>query len=348
MHNFLFSLNWFLSIQMQKNILKQKTDNFSLKKLDWPFLQQEMKNKFGQEIYESWIRKIEFVNEFHDYILISVSTRFIRDWITSRYLNQILQLVKSKKKNINRIEFIIRNSEPEEENNIKKYDSRLLTMDSKPEQFLTSEKKNVIVDSFVKWKITGPENFYRSSKGDERIGINRLSQIINDLTKSEFSKRTINDVVSGDRAALMNIVRLEANKAAQALGISVIDVRVKRVDLPDDVSNSVYARMVKERATVAKAFRSKGKEEAQGITALAERESETIIAEAYKKGQEIKGEGDAISTETYAKAYNLSPEFYSFYRSLTAYKKTFSAKQDVLIIQPDSDFFKYFNNPTGK
>ena len=233
-------------------------------------------------------------------------------------------------------------------NNIKKYDSRLLTMDSKPEQFLTSEKKNVIVDSFVKWKITGPENFYRSSKGDERIGINRLSQIINDLTKSEFSKRTINDVVSGDRAALMNIVKLEANKAAQALGISVIDVRVKRVDLPDDVSNSVYARMVKERATVAKSFRSKGKEEAQGISASAERESETIIAEAYKKAQEIKGEGDAISTETYAKAYNLSPEFYSFYRSLTAYKKTFSAKQDVLIIQPDSDFFKYFNNPMGK
>ena len=233
-------------------------------------------------------------------------------------------------------------------NNIKKYDSRLLTMDSKPEQFLTSEKKNVIVDSFVKWKITGPENFYRSSKGDERIGINRLSQIINDLTKSEFSKRTINDVVSGDRAAIMNIVKLEANKAAQALGISVIDVRVKRVDLPDDVSNSVYARMVKERATVAKSFRSKGKEEAQGISALAERESETIIAEAYKKSQEIKGEGDAISTETYAKAYNLSPEFYSFYRSLTAYKKTFSAKQDVLIIQPDSDFFKYFNNSKGK
>ena len=233
-------------------------------------------------------------------------------------------------------------------NNIKKYDSRLLTMDSKPEQFLTSEKKNVIVDSFVKWKITGPENFYRSSKGDERIGINRLSQIINDLTKSEFSKRTINDVVSGDRAALMNIVKVEANKVAQALGISVIDVRVKRVDLPDDVSNSVYARMVKERATVAKSFRSKGKEEAQGISASAERESETIIAEAYKKAQEIKGEGDAISTETYAKAYNLSPEFYSFYRSLTAYKKTFSAKQDVLIIQPDSDFFKYFNNPMGK
>jgi membrane protease subunit HflC len=233
-------------------------------------------------------------------------------------------------------------------NNIKTYDSRLLTMDSKPEQFLTSEKKNVIVDSFVKWKITGPENFYRSSKGDERIGINRLSQIINDLTKSEFSKRTINEVVSGDRIALMNTVRIEANKAAAALGITVIDVRVKKVDLPDEVSNSVYARMVKERATVAKSFRSKGKEEAQGISALAERESATIIAEAYKESQSIKGEGDAISTETYAKAYNLSPEFYSFYRSLSAYKETFSAKQDILVIQPDSDFFKYFNDPLGK
>ncbi len=233
-------------------------------------------------------------------------------------------------------------------NNVKKYDSRLLTMDSKPEQFLTSEKKNVIVDSFVKWRITKPKNFYRASKGDERIGINRLSQIINDLTKSEFSKRTINEVVSGDRNALMSIVRTEANKDAGALGITVVDVRLKKVNLPDEVSDSVYARMVKERATVAKAFRSKGKEEAQGISALAERESETIIAEAYKTGQEIKGEGDAISTEAYAKAYNLNPEFYSFYRSLTAYRESFSEKQDVLVINPDSDFFKYFTDPTGR
>ena len=233
-------------------------------------------------------------------------------------------------------------------NNVKKYDSRLLTMDSKPEQFLTSEKKNVIVDSFVKWRITKPKNFYRASKGDERIGINRLSQIINDLTKSEFSKRTINEVVSGDRNALMSIVRTEANKDAGALGITVVDVRLKKVNLPDEVSDSVYARMVKERATVAKAFRSKGKEEAQGISALAERESETIIAEAYKTGQEIKGEGDAISAETYAKAYSLNPEFYSFYRSLTAYGESFSEKQDVLVINPDSDFFKYFTDPTGR
>ena len=148
MHNFLFSLNWFLSIQMQKNILKQKTDNFSLKKLDWPFLQQEMKNKFGQEIYESWIRKIEFVNEFHDYILISVSTRFIRDWITSRYLDQILQLVKSKKKNINRIEFIIRNSEPEEENDIKKYDSR------------ANENVSFIKDSYLQYNRIDPNKTF--------------------------------------------------------------------------------------------------------------------------------------------------------------------------------------------
>ena len=232
-------------------------------------------------------------------------------------------------------------------NNVKKYDSRLLTMDSKPEQFLTSEKKNVIVDAFVKWRITGPENFYRASKGDERIGINRLSQIINDLTKSEFSKRTINEVVSGDRDQLMEIVKDEANKASLALGITVVDVRLKKVDLPNEVSDSVYARMVKERATVAKAFRSKGKEEAQGISATAERESATIIAEAYRQAQQIKGEGDAISTETYAQAYNLNPEFYSFYRSLTAYRESFNAKQDVLVIKPDSDFFKYFTNPEG-
>ena len=148
MHNFLFSLNWFLSIQMQKNILKQKTDNFSLKKLDWPFIQQEMKNKFGQEIYESWIRKIEFVNEFHDYILISVSTRFIRDWITSRYLDQILQLVKSKKKNISRIEFIIRNLELKEENDIKKYDSR------------ANENISFIKDSYLQYNRIDPNKTF--------------------------------------------------------------------------------------------------------------------------------------------------------------------------------------------
>ena len=148
MHNFLFSLNWFLSIQMQKNILKQKIDNFSLKKLDWPFIQQEMKAKFGQEIYESWIRKIEFVNEFHDYILISVSTRFIRDWITSRYLDQILQLVKSKKKNINRIEFIIRNLEPKEENDIKKYDSR------------ANENVSFIKDSYLQYNRIDPNKTF--------------------------------------------------------------------------------------------------------------------------------------------------------------------------------------------
>ena len=232
-------------------------------------------------------------------------------------------------------------------NNVKKYDSRILTMDSKPEQFLTSEKKNVIVDTFVKWKITEPENFYRASKGDERIGLNRLSQIISDLTKSEFSKRTINDVVSGDRIEIMNFVRKQANSVSRSLGISVVDVRLKKVDLPDEVSASVYARMVKERATVAKAFRSKGKEVAKGITATAERESETIIAESYKEAQEIKGEGDAVSAATYAKAFNLDPEFYSFYRSLDAYKNTFTLKEDILIIKPDSEFFRYFNHPKG-
>lgn len=232
-------------------------------------------------------------------------------------------------------------------NNVKKYDSRLLTMDSKPEQFLTSEKKNVIVDSFVKWRISDPKNFYRSSKGDERIGVNRLSQIVNDLTKSEFSKRTVNDVVSGDRVEIMNKVTKEANQLSQTLGITVVDVRLKKVDLPDEVSNSVYARMVKERATVAKSFRSKGKEEAKGITSLAERESETIIAEAYKKSQEIKGEGDAESTQIYARAFGENPEFYSFYRSLEAYKSTFDDKSNMILLKPDSDFFKFFNDSNG-
>ena len=232
-------------------------------------------------------------------------------------------------------------------NNVKKYDSRLLTMDSKPEQFLTSEKKNVIVDSFVKWRISDPSSFYRSSKGDERIGVNRLSQIVNDLTKSEFSKRTVNDVVSGDRVEIMTKVTEEANQLSQTLGITVVDVRLKKVDLPDEVSNSVYARMVKERATVAKSFRSKGKEEAKGITAVAERESETIIAEAYREAQEIKGQGDAKSTQIYADAFSANPGFYSFYRSLEAYKSTFNDKSNMILLKPDSDFFKYFNDTNG-
>ena len=232
-------------------------------------------------------------------------------------------------------------------NNIKKYDSRLLTMDSKPEQFLTSEKKNVIVDSFVKWRISDPRNFYRSSKGDERIGVNRLSQFVNDLTKSEFSKRTVNDVVSGDRVEIMADVTKEANQLAQTLGITVVDVRLKKVDLPNEVSNSVYARMVKERATVAKSFRSKGKEEAVGITSLAERELETIIAEAYRESQEIKGLGDAQSTQIYADAFSANPEFYSFYRSLESYKSTFNDKSNMILLKPDSDFFRYFNDTDG-
>ena len=157
----------------------------------------------------------------------------------------------------------------------------------------------------------------------------------------------MNDVVSGDRTEIMAKVTQGANQLSQALGITVVDVRLKKVDLPDEVSNSVYARMVKERATVAKSFRSKGKEEAKGITSLAERESETIIAEAYKKSQEIKGEGDAQSTQIYANAFSASPEFYSFYRSLEAYKSTFNDKSNMILLEPDSDFFKYFNDTDG-
>ena len=156
--------------------------------------------------------------------------------------------------------------------------------------------------------------------------------------KESNVESTVNVVVSGDRTEIMSKVTQGANQLSQALGITVVDVRLKKVDLPDEVSNSVYARMVKERATVAKSFRSKGKEEAKGITSLAERESETIIAEAYKKSQEIKGEGDAQSTQIYANAFSASPEFYSFYRSLEAYKSTFNDKSNMILLEPDSDF----------
>ena len=162
------------------------------------------------------------------------------------------------------------------------------------------------------------------------VGLMKKGKLEKISAKSEFSKRTVNDVVSGDRTEIMAKVTQGANQLSQALGITVVDVRLKKVDLPDEVSNSVYARMVKERATVAKSFRSKGKEEAKGITSLAERESETIIAEAYKKSQEIKGEGDAQSTQIYANAFSASPEFYSFYRSLEAYKSTFNDKSNMI------------------
>ncbi|MEW6444852.1 MAG: protease modulator HflC [Pseudomonadota bacterium] len=230
---------------------------------------------------------------------------------------------------------------------IRRYDGRLLTLGTSPERFLTSEKKNVIVDAFIKWRIADVGTFHRSTRGDERVASARLSQIVKDGMKSQFSNRTIRDAVTGARGEMMDSVRTAANVEAAKLGIEVVDVRITRIDLPAEVSDSVYRRMEKERATVAKAFRSRGEEQARKITADADRQREEVLASAYSESQQIRGEGDAEAARRYAEAYGKDKEFFEFYRSMQAYAKSFGSKDDVLILQPDSAFFRYFGGPSG-
>ncbi len=229
-------------------------------------------------------------------------------------------------------------------NTIHKFESRILTLDAPPERVLTSEKKNVIVDSFVKWRISNAEQFFLATGGDERSALTRLSQFVRKGVLDAFGQRTIEEVVSGQRAELMAEVQQTTNVRSQGLGIEIVDVRIKRVDLPPDVSESVFQRMDKERATVAKAFRSRGEEAAKGIRADADRQRAEVIAEAYSESEKIRGEGDATAAEVYAQAYGQDPEFFSLSRSLKAYRKTFSGRNDVLLLKPDSEFFKYFNS----
>ncbi|WP_455221404.1 protease modulator HflC [Kaarinaea lacus] len=227
-------------------------------------------------------------------------------------------------------------------NNVRKFDARIQTMDARPERYLTSEKKNVIVDAFVKWKIDNVSKFYTATGGDiERANI-RLSQIIKDGLRGEFGKRTIRDVVSGERNQIMDILTVEANKQAQEFGIDIVDVRIKRIDLDKQISESVYRRMEAERERVAKELRAQGEQEAETIRAKADRERTVILAEAFRKAEEIRGEGDQEAASIYATAYNQDKEFYSFYRSLNAYRSSFDTKQDILVLQPDSEYFKYF------
>ncbi|BBB22709.1 membrane protease subunit HflC [Abyssogena phaseoliformis symbiont OG214] len=228
-------------------------------------------------------------------------------------------------------------------NNIVKFDNRIQTLDTPAERFLTGEKKNVIVDSYVKWRITDAEQFYKSTGGNIARTNNRLTQIIKTGLKSEFSKRTIADVVSGERSEIMsNIVRLAEKDIAQ-FGIEIIDVRIKRIDLSQEVSNSVYRRMQAERQRVAKEFRSKGAEEAEIIRAAADKERTIILANAYRDSEKIRGEGDAVSTNNYAQAYNKNADFYAFYRALESYKKSFSNQNNILVLNPNTKFFRYFN-----
>lgn len=229
-------------------------------------------------------------------------------------------------------------------NNIRKFDSRILTMDTPSERFLTAEKKNVIVNSFVKWKISDPKTFYTATAGDERQAIARMASIINNELKGQFASKTMREVISGERASIMQQVTDNAGVKILDLGIELIDVRIKKVELPEEVSNTVYRRMATERQTVAREFRSRGEEQAKQIRANADRQREEILAEAYRKSEEIRGEGDALSAKTYADSFNQDRDFYSFYRSLKAYETSFGNSGDIIVLSPESDFFKFFKD----
>ena len=234
-------------------------------------------------------------------------------------------------------------------NEVRKFDARILTSDAPAERYLTLEKKAVIVDSFAKFRVENVQTFYTSTSGDERRAEDLLKERINDGLRGEIGKRSLYEVISGERDELMQVLRSNLNKvASDELGVTVIDVRVKRIDLPADVSQSVYNRMNTERDIEAREHRAKGQELALGIRADAEKQREVILAEAYSEAEKTRGEGDALAASIYASAFQKDEKFYEFYRSMTAYRNTFSNKGDVLLIQPDSDFFKYMNSNSLK
>lgn len=233
-------------------------------------------------------------------------------------------------------------------NNILTFDRRIQTLDSQPERFLTIEKKDVIVDSYAKWRIADAAQFFRSTGGNSARTARLLSERVNTSLRDEFGKRTIQEVVSDDRLVLMQVLTRKVNENAIDLGVEVVDVRVKKIDLPPEVSESVYQRMRAERDRVARDLRAKGAEAAERIRADADRQRTVIIASAYKESEETRGEGDARAVEIYANAFGQDPRFYSFYRSLNAYRTAFSGGNDLLVLEPDSDFFRYFRDPMGR
>ncbi|MGB4064573.1 MAG: protease modulator HflC [Azonexus sp.] len=229
--------------------------------------------------------------------------------------------------------------------NVRFFEKRIITLDNaEPERFITSEKKNVLVDSYIKWRIVDPQLYYISVGGDESRAKTRLNQTVNAGLREEFGKRTVHDVVSGERDKIMEQMREKADTDARKIGVQIVDVRVKRVELPTEVSEAVYRRMEAERKRVANELRSEGSAEAEKIRADADRQREILVAEAYRDAQKIKGEGDAKATNTYGQAFGQNAEFYAFYRSLEAYRGSFKNKSDLLVIEPSSDFFKYMKN----
>ena len=230
--------------------------------------------------------------------------------------------------------------------NVRFFDSRILTLDTgEPERFITAEKKNVMVDSFVKWRIVDVKQYYVSVGGDEERANTRLMQTVNSSMREEFGKRTIHEVVSGEREQIMTVLRNKTDSDARKIGVQVLDVRLKRVDFPPEISDSVYRRMDAERKRVANELRASGAAEGEKIKADADRQREVILAEAYRSAQKTKGEGDAKASATYGAAFGRNAEFYSFYRSLEAYKQSFKNKSDVMVMDPSSAFFKYMKNP---
>jgi modulator of FtsH protease HflC len=232
------------------------------------------------------------------------------------------------------------------------FEKRIVTLDwEQPAEITTSEKKTMTVDSFVKWRIIDPAKFYVSTTGTadpEKTAEGRLSIVVNEGIRDEFGKRTVHDVIAGERGKIMESMKIRADKKARQIGIEVVDVRLKRVDYSEQISNSVYERMISERKRIATQLRNEGAAASEKIRADADKQREVIIAEAYNKAQKIKGEGDAKAAEIYSEAYGKNPEFYAFYRSQEAYKNSFKSKSDVMVLDPNSDFFKYMRGPGAK
>lgn len=228
---------------------------------------------------------------------------------------------------------------------VRKFDSRVMTLDARPESFLTVQKKRLIVDSFAKWRIADVDTYYKATGGNEAQAMNRLAKRVNDGLRNEFGTRTLHEVVSGERDQLMLDIKEGLNeRVKESLGVEIVDVRVKRIDLPPEVSDAVFRRMKAEREKEARELRSKGLESAEKIRSSAEREKTIIEATAYGESELLRGEGDAQAAATYAAAYSKDPEFYAFVRSLNAYRSSFKDKGDIMLVDPQSDFFKYLND----
>ena len=232
---------------------------------------------------------------------------------------------------------------------LKRFEARILTVDAQPESFFTVEQKRLIVDSYAKWRIADVETYYKSTGGNQRVAANRLAKRVNDGLRNQFGTRTLYEVVSGERDMLMKDITDELNSSVlDSLGIEVVDVRVKRIDLPSEVSDPVFRRMTAERNKEAQELRSTGKEKAERIRAFADRERTIELANAYRDAEQLRGQGDAEAARIYAEAYQQDPEFYAFVRSLNAYKSAFSNKGDIMLVEPGSEFFKYLRNPNAR